>query len=138
MSATAIPKTILFACIHNAGRSQMAAAWFNALSDASKARAVSAGTEPGPRVHPEVLEAMREVGIDLSSVTPQKLTDELAAGAHMLITMGCGEACPVVPDLRRDDWPLEDPKGKPIARVREIRDEVKARVEALVTTEGWK
>jgi len=129
--------TVIFACIHNAGRSQMAAAWFDALADATKARAVSAGTEPGTRVHPEVLEAMREVGIDLGDRKPQKLTDELAAGAQMLITMGCGEQCPVVPGLRRDDWPLEDPKGKAIARVREIRDDVRARVLALLQREGW-
>jgi arsenate reductase (thioredoxin) len=128
---------VIFACVHNAGRSQMAAAWFNRLADPVKARAISAGTEPGPRVHPEVLEVMREVRIDLSGATPQKLTDELAAGAHTLITMGCGEACPVVPGLRRDDWPLEDPKGKPIERVRAIRDKVKAHVEALVAAEGW-
>ena len=101
--------TVIFACIHNAGRSQMAAAWFNALADSTKARAVSAGTDPGTRVHPEVLESMREVGIDLSGRTPQRLTDDLARGAQMLITMGCGEQCPVVPGLRRDDWPLEDP-----------------------------
>src|SRR5262249_40241852 len=99
-------KTVIFACIHNAGRSQMAAAWFNALADTSKARAISAGTDPGTRVHPEVLNAMHEVGIDLSSKTPRKLTDELARGADMLITMGCREQCPVVPGLRRDDWPL--------------------------------
>jgi arsenate reductase (thioredoxin) len=129
--------TVIFACIHNAGRSQMAAAFFNALADPAKARAVSAGTEPGTRVHPEVLEAMREVGIDLGSRTPQKLTDDLARGAQLLITMGCGEQCPVVPGLRRDDWPLEDPKGKPIARVREIRDDVRARVTALLRQEGW-
>jgi arsenate reductase len=129
--------TVIFACIHNAGRSQMAAAWFNALADATKARAVSAGTEPGTRVHPEVLEAMGEIGIDLSGRTPQKLTDDLARGAQMLITMGCGEQCPVVPGLRRDDWPLEDPKGKPIARVREIRDDVRRRVVALLGREGW-
>ena len=129
--------TVIFACIHNAGRSQMAAAWFNALADPAKARAVSAGTEPGTRVHPEVLEAMREVGIDLSGRTPQKLTDDLARGAQMLITMGCGEQCPVVPGVRRDDWPLEDPKGKPIARVREIRDDVRTRVLALLRREGW-
>jgi len=129
--------TVIFACIHNAGRSQMAAAWFNALADAAKARAVSAGTEPGTRVHPEVLEAMREVGIDLGGRTPQKLTDDLAHGAQMLITMGCGEQCPVVPGLRRDDWPLEDPKEKPIARVREIRDHVRARVVDLLRREGW-
>jgi arsenate reductase len=129
--------TIIFACIHNAGRSQMAAAWFTALADPTKARAISAGTDPGTRVHPEVLEAMREVGVDLSDRTPQKLTDDLARGAQLLITMGCGEQCPVVPGLRRDDWPLEDPKGKAIERVREIRDDVRARVLALLRREGW-
>ena len=131
-------KTVLFACIHNAGRSQMAAAWFNALADKSKARAISAGTEPGTRVHPEVLTAMREVNIDLEGIAPQKLTDELAATATILITMGCGEARPVVPGLRRMDWPLEDPKGKPVERVREIRDDVKARVSALLEAEHWR
>jgi arsenate reductase len=130
-------KTVIFACVHNAGRSQMAAAWLNALADPSQARAISAGTEPGTRVHPEVVDAMREVGIDLSTQTPQKLTDELARGAQMLVTMGCGEQCPVVPGLARDDWPLEDPKGKPLARVREIRDEVKSRVQRLVEEKGW-
>lgn len=130
-------KTVLFACVHNAGRSQMAAAWFNALSDPSKARAISAGTEPGPRVHPEVLAAMAEEGIDLSAVKPQRLTDALASQAALLVTMGCGEVCPVVPGLRRDDWPLEDPKGKLVERVREIRDEVRVRVSELVSREGW-
>jgi len=130
-------KRILFACIHNAGRSQMAAAWFNALADRSLAEGISPGTAPGPRVHPEVLEAMREVGIDLATAQPRFLSDELAASAHMLITMGCGEACPAVPGLRRDDWPLEDPKGKSVERVRAIRDEVKRRVEALLEREGW-
>jgi len=129
--------TVLFACIHNAGRSQMAAAWFNALSDKSKASAISAGTEPGPRVHPEVVEAMREVGIEVATHSPQKLTDELASGAAILITMGCGEACPAIPGLRRLDWPLEDPKGKPIERVREIRDEVRQRVLDLLEHERW-
>jgi arsenate reductase len=130
-------KTVIFACIHNAGRSQMAAAWFNSLANPREAQAVSAGTEPGPRVHPEVLEAMKEVGIDLSGQTPQLLTDELARGARMLVTMGCGEQCPAVPGVQRDDWPLEDPKGKPLARVREIRDEVKRRVQALIDKQGW-
>jgi len=125
-------KTYLFACVHNAGRSQMAAAWFNRLANPGKARGISAGTQPGAGVHPEVLAAMKEVGIDLSSAVPQKLTDELAGTATMLVTMGCGEACPYVPGLRRDDWPLEDPKGKPMTRVREIRDEVRARVEDLL------
>ncbi|MGA3121447.1 MAG: arsenate reductase ArsC [Polyangiaceae bacterium] len=129
--------TVIFACVHNAGRSQMAAAWFNALADATKARAVSAGTEPGARVHPEVFEAMREVGIDLGDRKPQKLTDDLARGAQMLVTMGCGGQCPVVPGLRRDDWLLEDPKGKPIERVRQIRDEVRARVFGLIARESW-
>jgi arsenate reductase (thioredoxin) len=130
-------KTVIFACIHNAGRSQMAAAWFNALADEGKARAVSAGTDPGARVHPEVLQAMREVDIDLSRASPRKLTDELAQGASILITMGCGEQCPHVPGLRHLDWPLEDPKGKPVERVREIRDEVKALVQGLLYAEGW-
>lgn len=129
--------TVIFACVHNAGRSQMAAAFFNALADPKKAKGVSAGTQPGERVHPEVLAAMKEVGIDLSAAKPQKLTDELAQGAQMLITMGCGDQCPVVPGLRRDDWPLEDPKGKPVERVREIRDDVKSRIGALVAREGW-
>lgn len=130
-------KTVLFACIHNAGRSQMAAAWLDALADRSKARAVSAGTQPGTAVHPEVLVAMREVGIDLAAVSPRLLTDELAREASLLVTMGCGESCPVVPGLRREDWPLEDPKGKTVERVREIRDDVRARVVALLAREGW-
>jgi arsenate reductase (thioredoxin) len=131
-------KTVLFACVHNAGRSQMAAAWFNALADEAEARALSAGTQPGECVHPEVARAMGEVGIDLSGATPQRLSDELAAQATMLITMGCGEACPAVPGVRRDDWPLEDPKGKPVERVREIREEIRARVEALLRGNGWR
>jgi arsenate reductase len=131
-------KTVIFACVHNAGRSQMAAAWFNALADASKARALSAGTEPGTRVHPEVIEVMREVGIDVAGNEPQKLTEESAQGAQMLVTMGCGEECPVVPGLQRADWPLEDPKGKPFERVREIRDEIRARVVELLEHEGWR
>lgn len=129
--------TVIFACVHNAGRSQMATAFFNALVDPAKARAVSAGTHPGVRVHPEVLDAMREVGIDLSDARPQRLTDELARGAQWLITMGCGDTCPVVPGLQRDDWPLEDPKGRPVERVREIRDEVRGRVEAFLRARDW-
>jgi arsenate reductase len=129
-------KTYVFACVHNAGRSQMAAAWFNRLANPAQARAVSAGTQPGTRVHPEVLEAMKEAGVDLSAAVPRLLTDELAREASMLITMGCGEACPYVPGLRREDWPLEDPKGKPVERVREIRDDVRARIEELVRREG--
>jgi arsenate reductase len=115
----------------------MAAAWFNALANPEAARAISAGTEPGSRVHPEVLAAMMEVGIDLSNAEPTFLSHELAASSNLLVTMGCGEKCPVVPGLKRDDWPLEDPKGKPVERVREIRDEVRARIEDLITKEGW-
>jgi arsenate reductase (thioredoxin) len=130
-------KTVLFACVHNAGRSQMAAAWFNALADREVARAISAGTEPGARVHPEVLAAMKEVGIDLSGVQPILLTHDLAARSSLLVTMGCGEKCPVVPGLKRDDWPLEDPKGKSMEIVRGIRDQVRSHIEALIAQEGW-
>jgi len=128
---------VLFACVHNAGRSQMAAAWFNGLADPAKARAISAGTDPGSRVHPEVINAMNEVGVDLSTAGTTRLTTEVAQQAQMLITMGCGDQCPVVPGVRRDDWPLEDPKGKPIAQVRAIRDDIRQRVEALLVDEGW-
>ena len=123
---------VIFACVHNAGRSQMAAAFFNQLADPTQALAISAGTEPGERVHPEVAAAMGEVGIDLSGARPQRLTEELAAGATWLITMGCGDKCPVVPGVKRDDWPLQDPKGQPVERVREIREEVRGRVRAFV------
>ena len=129
--------TVLFACVHNAGRSQMAAAWFNLLVDSAKARAISAGTDPGLRVHPEVVSVMSEVGVDLSAAGTTRLTPELAQQAQMLVTMGCGDQCPVVPGLRRDDWPLDDPKGQPIARVRAIRDDIRQRVEVLLDREGW-
>jgi protein-tyrosine-phosphatase len=109
---------VMFACVHNAGRSQMAAAFFNQLSDPQKAQAISAGTEPGERVHPEVLAVMQEVNIDLSQAKPRKLTEELAKEMQLLITMGCGDKCPCVPGLRRDDWPLADPKGLPTEEVR--------------------
>src|SRR3954464_12051292 len=128
---------VLFACVHNAGRSQMAAAWFNALADPARARAISAGTDPGPRVHPEGGAGMREAGFDLAGAPVTKVTAEVAAGASMLITMGCGDQCPVVPGMTRDDWPLEDPKGKPVERVRAIRDEIRARVQELIERQGW-
>jgi arsenate reductase len=129
--------TVIFACVHNAGRSQMAAAFFNQLADPARARALSAGTQPGPRVHPEVVDAMREVGIDVSGATPQRLTAELAAGAGHLVTMGCGDECPYVPGAKVQDWPLEDPKGKPAEKVREIRDDVRRRVDEFVAAQGW-
>jgi arsenate reductase (thioredoxin) len=126
---------VIFACVHNAGRSQMAAAFFNQLADRAKAEALSAGTDPGPRVHPEVLAAMQEIGIDLSNARPQKLTEDLARQAQLLITMGCGDNCPCVPGLRRDDWPLRDPKGQPVEEVRIIRDEIRGRVQFLLAQE---
>ena len=129
--------TVIFACVHNAGRSQMAAAFFNTLADPAKAHGESAGTKPGDRVHPEVLDAMREIGIDLSSARPQLLTTELASRARHLITMGCGDECPYVPGVTRDDWPLDDPKGQPPDRVRQIRDEIRGRVAALIAREHW-
>jgi arsenate reductase len=130
--------TVLFACVHNAGRSQMAAAFFNALADPQKARAISAGTEPGDRVHPEVLDAMREAGIDLSSAVPRRLTPELASQAQWLITMGCGDQCPFVPGAQVDDWPIDDPKGKTRAEVTRIRDDIRGRVRALVEKQAWR
>jgi arsenate reductase (thioredoxin) len=129
--------TVLFACVHNAGRSQMASAWFNALADPAKARAISAGTDPGSRVHPEVMEVMAEQGFDLSGAPSTKLTPELAAGVTMLITMGCGDRCPIVPGVKRDDWPLADPKEQPLDKVRAIRDEIRSRVQVLLDEQGW-
>lgn len=129
---------VIFACVHNAGRSQMAAAFFNAVANPQKAVAVSAGTQPGDRVHPEVVAVMRELAIDLSGAHPQKLTRELASGAALLVTMGCGDACPYVPGLQRDDWPLEDPKGQSLERVREIRDEIRDRVRQLIEARQWR
>lgn len=124
-------KKVIFACVHNAGRSQMAAAFFNHLVASSKAKAFSAGTHPAERVHPEVVQVMKEVGIDLSAAKPKRLTEELAKDADLLITMGCGDECPFVPGLKRADWPLTDPKGKDINDVRRIRDEIRARVTKL-------
>ncbi|MFN2444661.1 MAG: arsenate reductase ArsC [Vicinamibacterales bacterium] len=123
---------VIFACVHNAGRSQMAAAWFNHLVDPSRATAVSAGTRPADRVHPLVVEAMREVGVDIGHNRPQQLTDDLAQGVGILITMGCGDECPHLPGLERDDWPLPDPKDRPLDEVRRIRDDIRARVTGLI------
>lgn len=122
-------KTIIFACVHNAGRSQMAAAF--AARDPN-VQAISAGTEPAERVHPEVVDVMREVGFDLSHARPQKLTPELAQKADLLITMGCGDKCPYVPGLKIEDWPFDDPKGKPVSEVRAIRDAIRNRVDRLL------
>lgn len=129
-------KKYIFACVHNAGRSQMAAAWFDLLADPAKAMAVSAGTNPAHRVHPEVATVMREVGVELANVSPRHLTVGLAADATLLITMGCGESCPHVPGLKIVDWPIPDPKGLSVEGVRRIREEVGARVRELVAQEG--
>jgi arsenate reductase len=129
--------TVLFACVHNAGRSQMAAALFNLLANPALARAVSAGTAPGDRVHPEVAKVMAELGVELSTVRPRLLTDDLARSAQILVTMGCEEDCPIVPGIRRMDWPLPDPKGRPLEEVRRIREEIRSRVLALLTENGW-
>jgi len=128
---------VVFACVHNAGRSQMAAAWFNQIADPAKARAISAGTQPSDHVHPVVVDAMKEKGIDLSRAEPQKLTAELARDAAFLVTMGCGESCPYIPGVPILDWPLPDPKGQGIEPVRVIRDEVEARVRAFIAENAW-
>jgi arsenate reductase len=130
--------TVIFACVHNAGRSQMAAAFFAALADPTRARAVSAGTQPASAVHPEVVAIMREVGVDLGDATPKLLTDALARAATLLVTMGCGDACPVVPGLRRIDWTFADPKGRSLADVRQIRDAIRRAVEELIAANGWR
>ncbi len=110
----------------------MAAAFFNALADPAKARAISAGTAPGNSIHPEVLAAMREVGVDLYGVQPRTLTDELARDVNVLVTMGCGDTCPIVPGARVEDWPLQDPKGQPPDVVARIRDDIRTRVRDLL------
>jgi arsenate reductase (thioredoxin) len=128
--------TVLFACVHNAGRSQIAAALFNQLADPAKARAMSAGTHPADRVHAEVVRAMSHHGVDLTSLTPQRLTLELARDVDWLITMGCGDECPVVPRARRDDWPILDPKGQSPSTVDAIIDDIDRRVRGFVESNG--
>ena len=128
---------VIFACVHNAGRSQMARAWFDYWADPGRATAVSAGTEPVDSVHPVVVEAMRERGFDLSTAKPQRLTADLAREASLLVTMGCGEACPYVPGLAVIAWPLQDPKGQDIESVRGIRDDIETRVRDLLQARRW-
>jgi len=122
--------SVLFVCLHNAGRSQMSQALF-ARTCEGRHRALSAGTTPAERVHPEVLEVMREVGIDLGDRRPRLLTRELAEQADVVVTMGCGDDCPYVPGKRYLDWDLPDPKGRPLTEVRAIRDDIASRVRAL-------
>jgi arsenate reductase (thioredoxin) len=122
---------VLFVCLHNAGRSQMSQALFERIAG-SHHDARSAGTEPSDRIHPNVVAVMREEGIDLSTRIPQRLTDELARWADVVITMGCGDACPVIPGKKYIDWDLRDPKDLPIDEVRAVRDDIASRVTALV------
>ena len=123
--------TALFVCLHNAGRSQMSQALFERAAE-GRHRALSAGTTPGERVHPEVVEVMRELGIDLADRIPKALTTELAEQADVVVTMGCGDVCPYIPGKRYLDWDLEDPKGRPVDEVRATRDEIDRRVRELV------
>lgn len=129
-----IPR-VLFVCVHNAGRSQMAAAFARHLGGAN-VEVISAGSAPGPAVHPGVAAALAEVGLDVSDVRPRRLERSDVEGATVVVTMGCGDACPVVPGVAREDWPLEDPAGKPLAEVRPIRDDVRARVADLLRRLG--
>jgi protein-tyrosine-phosphatase len=129
-------KTILFACTRNAGRSQLAASLFNALSSPAMVRAVSAGTHPAPSVEPEVVRALKEIGIEASGVHPQLLTPEVAGRADKLIALGCGEI-PYLQTLPREDWELPDPSGQPVERVRQIRDHIQRRIWRLIAKEGW-
>jgi arsenate reductase len=122
---------VLFVCLHNAGRSQMSQALFERAA-AGHHEARSAGTEPGERVHPEVVEAMRELGIDLARQVPRKLDQESAEWADVVVTMGCGDECPYIPGKRYLDWELEDPKGRPLEEVRRTRDEIERRVVELI------
>ena len=123
--------TALFVCLHNAGRSQMSQALFERAAG-GRHTALSAGTTPGERVHPEVVEVMRELDIDLGDRVPRALTRDLAEQADVVVTMGCGDECPYIPGKRYIDWDLEDPKGRPVEAVRATRDEIDRRVRALV------
>ena len=122
---------VLFLCVHNAGRSQMALGWFRHLAG-GRAVAWSGGSEPGDSVNPAAVQAMAEVGIDISTARPQRWTDEMLEHTDVVVTMGCGDACPVVPGVRYEDWPLDDPAGKGADAVRPIRDEIERRVRNLL------
>jgi arsenate reductase len=129
--------TVVFACAHDSGRAQMAAAFFNLLADPARASAFSAGVEPAERLHPEVVAAMKEVGVDLSAARPTLLTAEMMRGASLVVTMGCGEECPYVLGLRMEDWPIGDPVGQPLERVRQMRDDLGLMVAHLVSIRRW-
>ena len=124
---------ILFVCVHNAGRSQMAAAFAEELGE-GRVDVRSAGTEPAEQVNPGVVEAMREMGIDLSSKQPRRLEEDGVRNADVVVTMGCGDACPVFPGTRYEDWALEDPSGRPVEEIRRIRDDIRERVQSLLSS----
>lgn len=127
--------TVLFLCVHNSGRSQMAMGWFQAMAG-DRAVAWSGGSEPSSQVNPAAIEAMAEVGIDITNEFPKPWTDEIVRAADAVITMGCGDACPIFPGKRYEDWVLEDPQGLDVASVRPIRDEIKGRIEELLESLG--
>ena len=124
---------VLFVCVHNAGRSQMAAGLLNQLG-AGRVQVRSAGSEPADRLNPAVVEAMREIGVDVSHEFPKPLTGQMVKAADVVITMGCGDLCPIYPGKRYEDWELEDPAGKDLDTVRRIRDEISTRVQTLVSS----
>ena len=134
---SAVLEQVVFACVHNGGGSQMAAAFFNLMADPGRAAAVSAGTRPGDRVTPEVVAAMKEVGVDLSHARPRLLTGDLVHRASLLVTLGSGVEHPYVLGLRTETWVLRDPSGQPLAQVRAIRDTVGMMVAQLVSSRGW-
>ncbi|KAF9345654.1 hypothetical protein BGX26_002904 [Mortierella sp. AD094] len=128
---------IMFACVHNAGRSQMAAAFFNKHVTQKGIKGISAGTNPATEVHGVVREIMLEVGVDLSNIKPVKLTPELAQTVSTIVTMGCGETCPYVPGVKIIDWKITDPKNKPIDEARDIRDEIESKIKAFIQENNY-
>ena len=130
-------EVVVFACTHNAGRSQLSAALFSMLANPQKATCISAGTQPGTHVYTETIAVMKELGYDLSNAKPQLLTKDLMRGASLVVTMGCGEGCPYSPGVGMLNWPLEDPHGKSVEEVRVIRDQIRAYVEDLIAVRGW-
>ena len=127
------PPAVLFLCVHNAGRSQMAAGWLRHLAG-TQVVVWSGGSEPASSINPSAIEAMAEVGIDIRAEFPKPWTDEIVRAADVVVTMGCGDACPLFPGKRYEDWALEDPAGQDVAAVRVIRDEIRGRVEALIAS----
>jgi arsenate reductase len=128
---TSARPTVLFVCVHNAGRSQMAAGWLGSIAG-DRIDVRSAGSQPAEKINPVAVAAMREVGIDIAGEQPQQLSDAAVAGVDVVVTMGCGDSCPVYPGTRYEDWQLTDPAGQPIEVVRQVRDEIRSRVEGLV------